>query len=174
MLREESVYKLHPHLEDAAAIMVCDKFAPQWQAWMCNYTKVAEELNLEAAKADTLENRSCRKALRRDEPEALHAGHVASNESELMRWPFLQTLAAKGKKYRLEGPPDTVRHDLRRSLDQYVEWLANSQPNDPVFLRKLIQWADTVQARCSTNWQRLAFKEELLPEGFLALSQQSQ
>ena len=112
VLREVSVYKLHPNPEVAAALMVCDKFAPQWQAWICNYAKAAEELNLEEARTASLEFCDCKKALRRDEKEAIYSGHVVSNDSSLLRWPFLQTLAQKGKKFRLEGPPDSVLHDL--------------------------------------------------------------
>ena len=118
VLRDEQVYKLHPNPEVAAAIMVSDFFAPQWQAWICNYAQVAEELDLEAARADSLEGCQCRKALRRSEPEAFCDGHVVSNDSALLRWPFLQTLAAKGKKFRLEGPPDSVLSDLKAVLSQ--------------------------------------------------------
>ena len=172
VLREEGVFKLHPNPDVAAAIMVCDKFAPQWQAWLCNYARVAEDLDLEAARADNLEGCSCRSALRRREDEALHEGHVVSNDSNLLRWPYLQTLAAKGKKYRLEGPPDTVLHDLRRALNQYTSWAAQNQPNDATFQRKLGEWADAVEARCTANWRQAAVKEILEPVGFPGLTQQ--
>ena len=172
VLREEAVFKLHPNPDVAAAIMVCDKFAPQWQAWLCNYARVAEELDLAAAQADNLEGCNCHSALRRREAEAFHEGHVVSNESDLLRWSYLQTLATKGKKYRLEGPPDSVLHDLRRALNQYTAWAAQSQPNDAVYHRKLGEWADAVEARCTANWQRGALNENLVPAGFPGLSQQ--
>jgi hypothetical protein len=172
VLRDEEVYKLHPHPEVAAAIMVSDKFAPQWQAWICNYATVADELDLEAARADSLEGCTCRKALRRSEPEAFHDGHVVSNDSELLRWPFLQTLASKGKKFRLEGPPDSVLRDLKTSLGQYVDWAARAAASDLNRRRKLEEWAEAVEAKCYANWQAKASKEELVPQGFAGLTKQ--
>jgi hypothetical protein len=141
---------------------------PQWQAWLCNYAQVSSELDVAAAQADDLEGCQCNTALHRKEPAAFHEGHVVSNESELLRWSYLQTLAAKGKKFRLEGPPDTVLHDLRRALNQYTEWAARSNPTDATYLRKLGEWADAVEAYCIANWQRAAVREELIPPAFQA------
>ena len=172
VLREEAIYKLHPNPDVGAAIMVCDKFAPQWQAWICNYARVSEDLDVESARADSLAGCTCHEALRRRESSAFHDGHVVSNESDLLRWPFLQTLAAKGKKYRLEGPPDAVLHDLRHALNQYVTWLSACNPNDLGLRRKLELWADAVEAQCSANWQRAASREDLVPTGFPGLSHQ--
>ena len=89
VLREEAIYKLHPNPDVGAAIMVCDKFAPQWQAWICNYARVSEDLDVESARADSLAGCTCHEALRRRESSAFHDGHVVSNESDLLRWPFL-------------------------------------------------------------------------------------
>jgi hypothetical protein len=133
---------------------------------------VAEELDLEAARADSLEGCACRKALRRSEPEAFHDGHVVSNDSALLRWPFLQTLASKGKKFRLEGPPDSVLRDLRAALSQYVDWASRSCAADLEAQRKLEAWAEAVEAKCYANWQAKASKEELVPAGFPGFSKQ--
>ena len=130
-------------------------------------------MDLEAARADSLEGCTCRKALRRSEPEAFHDGHVVSNDSELLRWPFLQTLASKGKKFRLEGLPDSCPfRDLKTSLGQYVDWAARAAASDLNHRRKLEEWAEAVEAKCYANWQAKASKEELVPEGFAGLTKQ--
>ena len=173
VLRNVEVYKKHPNPEVAAAIMVCDKFAPQWQAWLCNYAKAAEELDIEAARFDPLTNCSCTKALRTQEAEALQGGHVVSNDSDLLRWPYLRSIATKGKKFRLEGPPDAVLQELRKGLDQYTDWAGRSQPHDMTFQRKLKEWADAVEAQCYTNWQRRRKEAaDLLPTGYPGLVEQ--
>ena len=47
VLRDPEVYNLHTEPEVGAAIMVCDKFSPQLQAILCNFAKVAAELDIE-------------------------------------------------------------------------------------------------------------------------------
>ena len=59
VLRDPRVYSKHPEPEVAAAIMVVNKFQPQVQALLCNYAKAAQELNVDSALQDTLEECNC-------------------------------------------------------------------------------------------------------------------
>ena len=68
VLRQEEIAKLHPDPNTAAAIMVCDKFSPQWQAWICNFSQAAKELVIEDALQDHLEDCGCRRPLKAAPP----------------------------------------------------------------------------------------------------------
>ncbi len=151
VLRSPEVYSKHPEPEAAAAIMVVNKFRPQIQALLCNYAAAARELNLSEALQDELQDCECRNALFKPDDTMMHEGHVLTIETRNLRWPYLRSIAQRGKKFRLESDIDTVFVDLRHSLDSYVAWCSHG---DERRLPKLEEWAEAVYQRCRSNWER--------------------
>ena len=173
VLRDPEVFTRHPNPEVAAAIMVCDKFNPQWQAAITNYSKVAEELDAEAALRDDLSHCRCQQALHPAAPEHLVRGHVLSVDSTALRWPYLRSLSKKGKKYRLEGPVDSIFDELKAGLDGYVTWASSHKPQDLRCRAALESWSQAVQDRCLRNWRSSLSPDDLRrPEGYPGLKAQ--
>ena len=172
VLRDPAIFAKHPNPEVGAAILVCDKFEPQWQAHICNYAKAAMELDIDRATTDTLEACRCLRSLHRPTSDHLHCGHVLSVDSGQLRWPYLRSLAKKGKKYRLEGTKESMFSALHSGLERYVEWQSRCNQNDPTYHHKLVAWAEAVEAACLKNWRVAAFNQQPLPEGFPGLHAQ--
>ena len=125
VLRDPEVYSKHPEPEVGAAIMVCDKFRPQLQAILCNYSKAAQELDLSTALRDELWDCRCSQTLWKPDPGCTNEeGHVLMSDTRNLRWPFLRTMVQRGRKFRLETDTDQIFADLRLSLDSYVSWCA--------------------------------------------------
>ena len=169
VLRDPEIFTKHPNPEVAAAIMVCDRFEPQWQAYICNFSKVAEDLDIVAAANDDLCGCDCMTALKRKDASYLHNGHVLSIETDALQWPYLRSLATKGKKYRLEGTMDSVFAALQSALDDYVVWACKPRQEDMNFRLALQRWADAVEKKCVLNWRLAAAHQRPLPEGYPGL-----
>jgi len=102
VLRDPEVYSKHPEPEVAAAIMVCDKFRPQLQAMLCNYAKVAQELDLEKALHDSLQDCRCGRTLWKPDPSCQNGeGHVVMADTRNLKWPYLRTMVHRGSKFGL-------------------------------------------------------------------------
>ena len=152
VLRDPEVYSKHPEPEVAAAMMVCDQFRPQVQALLCNYSKVAQELDTEAALKDELKECQCCHALSQPDQTAFNSkGHLVLTDTRKLRWPYLRTLVQRGKKFRLQGDMEQVFTDLHASLQGYSVWCSRGKPER---LQKLEEWADAVYERCRANWAR--------------------
>ena len=89
-----------------------------------------------------------------------------------LKWPYLLTIAQRGRKFRLQGHVDQIFSDLKVWLDAYVSWGAR---NNPSRLAKLKEWAEAVFAAGKKNWARKAQDGSLHPEpqGFPGLGQPS-
>jgi len=171
VLRDPDVYTKHPHPEEAAAIMVADRFTPQIQAYLCNYAAVAKELDIESAFHDNLQNCQCRKAMWKPNAEDFNGdGHVLTIDSRNLRWPFLRSLVVKGKKFRLETDMDSVFGDLATSLENYVQWYSKKCPDQAAQLRV---WSQAVYEHCRENWRRAVqdgkLSAAMKPSGYPAL-----
>ena len=166
VLRDPDVYTKHPEPEVAAAIMVCDKFRPQLQAILCNYANVAQELDIEKALHDELQDCRCSHVLWKPDPSCQNGeGHVVMSDTRNLKWPYLRTMVHRGKKFRIDGDMDQVFADLRHSLDAYVSWCARGCPRR---LAKLEEWADAVYKGCRLNWARKVESDpthHLAPQG---------
>ena len=146
VLRDPGVY---PEPEVGAAIMVCDKFRPQLQAILCNYAKVAQELDLEK---DDLQDCRCSHTLWKPDLSCQNGeGHVVMADTRNLKWPYLRTMVHRGRKFRIDCDMDLVFSNLRQSLEAYSAWCARG---NPVRLAKLEEWAEAVYNGCRQNWAR--------------------
>ena len=103
VLRDPEVYSEHPEPEVAAAIMVCDKFRPQLQALLCNYAKVAQELDLPKALQDDLQDCPCSRCLEKPDLSCFNGkGHVVMADTRNLKWPYLRTMVHWGRKFRID------------------------------------------------------------------------
>ena len=160
VIRDPRIYSMHPEPDEAAAIMVVNKFEPQIQALLCNYAKAAQELQIDLALNDTLEGCECRTALSRPSEEHMNQeGHVCTVDTRVLRWPDLQTLVQRGRKFRLDSDMDDVFLSLRKALDEYCLWCSRGKSER---LDTLERWADSVYERCRQNWA-----EKLQSPGFV-------
>ena len=171
VLRDPATYSKHPHPEVAAAIMVVDKFQPQIQAFLCNFANAARDLDIDFALKDEFHDCGCKNALLNATASDFNSdGHVLTIDTRRLKWPYLKSLVVKGKKFRLEADRDTVLHDLKTSLSEYVAWGARREPTEAY---KLQSWADSVYEKCLENWRRAfndgVLRSEYLPDGFPGL-----
>ena len=89
VLRNCSINSLHP----AAELRVSERFAPQVQSLLFNYTVVAKEAAAEAQLQELLEPCMCRSALKavaQDDQlrQWLHDGHVCTTDLKALKWPY--------------------------------------------------------------------------------------
>ena len=161
VLRDPRVYSKHPEPEVAAAIMVVNKFQPQVQALLCNYAKAAQELNVDSALQDTLEDCNCQMALLKPDREHLNQeGHVCTVDTRKLRWPYLRDLVKRGRKYRLESDIDDIFLSLRKALEEYCLWCSRGKSER---LDALEKWADAVYEHCSRNWAEKLQSPDFVP-----------
>ena len=82
VLRNGSIHSLHPEPNVAAALRVCERYAPQVQSLLFNYTSAAREASSEDAVIDLQQPCACWQALRsRDANDRyLHEGHVCTTD----------------------------------------------------------------------------------------------
>ena len=171
VLRDASVYELHPEPEAAAAIVVSDTFSPQIQAHLFNYADAAKELDIQSA-TDELRDCACRACFLSLTPQDLtENGHVNTVASDKLVWPYLRTLTQKGKKFRLPLSMEKVFEEVKKALDDYISW-KTKRNDDPVFLSKLQAWAEAVYNKAKQNWELATRKRNTItPEGFPGLRQ---
>ena len=142
--------------------MVVNKFQPQVQALLCNYAKAAQELNVDAALHDTLEDCGCHTALLRPDQEHLNQeGHVCTVDTRVLRWPYLRTLVQRGRKFRLDSDIEDVFLSLRKALEEYCLWACRGKSER---LDALEKWADAVYERCRSNWAEKLQSPGFVPE----------
>ena len=152
VLRDPEVYSKHPEPEVAAAIMVCDKFRPQLQAILCNYAKVAQELDLPKSLRDDLQDCHCSHCLQKPDQSCFNGeGHVTMADTRNLKWPYLRTMVHRGRKFRIDSDMEQVFANLRQSLDGYTAWCSRGSPER---LAKLDEWADAAYQGCRQNWAR--------------------
>ena len=121
VLSDQQVYSKHHEPEAAAAIIVMNKFQPHVQvhALLCNYANAAHELNVDAALHDTLEGFRCHRALlRQDQVHLNKESHVCTVYTRVLRWPYLRTLAQRGRKFRLDCDMEDVFLRLSKAFEE--------------------------------------------------------
>jgi hypothetical protein len=172
VLRDPTVYHLHPEPECAAAIMVSESFDPQIQGFLFNYTEAALQLVPEQALSDDLLNCLCRSSFTHTSHLDLGpSGHVCTFDTTNLKWGYLSSLTARGKKFRLPASSDTVLQELNKGLEDYVTW-STKKDQDPRRLKKLEEWAAAVHTKCLANWQAAQAKKPLGEmDGFPGLKQ---
>ena len=129
VLRNGSIHSLHPEPNVAAALRVCERYAPQVQSLLFNYTSAAREASSEDAVIDLQQPCACWQALRsRDANDRyLHEGHVCTTDLTALKWSYLQGFADKGRKFRLELPLEATLDDLKRAFVNYTTCAAQKQ-----------------------------------------------
>ena len=153
VLRDPTIYQKHPDPEAAAAIMVSESFGPQIQGLLFNYTKAAEELDIEQARSDDLSNCACHSCFKSLQAADLGpVGHVCTFDTRSLKWPYLTTLTQLGKKFRVPASSDTVAQELEAALANYLSW-ATKKEQDARRLQKFQDWADAVRDRAMANWK---------------------
>ena len=172
VLRDPVVYHKHPEPEAAAAIMVSDRFDPQIQGFLFNYTQAAIELNIPQALSDDLLNCQCRPCFSHINPLDLGpSGHVCTFDTSNLKWGYLSSLTARGKKFRIPASSDTVSRELDKALQEYIEW-STKRDHDQRRLAKLEEWATAVRTTAMRNWHTAQAKKPLGEmDGFPGLKQ---
>ena len=161
VLRDPTVYSKHPDPEVAAAIMLSERFEPQIQALLFNYAEAATELNIQQALTDTLADCKCRECFALLRPGDLGPdGHVCTFDTSHLKWPYLQNLTERGKKFRLPKDAASVAEELDQALQHYLRW-ATKDCENPRRLQQFQEWADTVRSVALSNWRRAQSKKAM-------------
>ena len=101
----------------------------------------------------------------------LHNGHVCTTDLKALKWPYLQGLAEKGRKFRLELPLQVTLDDLTRAFDKYIEWYCRREGQQ--HSTKLSSWAAAVIRQAKLNLENALTKSgRLLPQGYPGLMRQ--
>ena len=81
--------------------------ASKWQAILSNYAKAAHELDTPKALQDDLKDCRCSSCLFKPNADCLNEhGHVNTIDTKNLKWPYLRTIAERGRKFRLQGDID--------------------------------------------------------------------
>jgi hypothetical protein len=172
VLRDPSVYHLHPEPDTAAAIMVSESFDPQIQGFLFNYTEAALQLDPDSALIDDLNSCQCRSCFTHINPQDLGpSGHVCTFDTANLKWGYLSSLTLRGKKFRLPASFDSVLKELDKALLDYVQWASKKDP-DPRRVQKLEDWSDAVRSKAMKNWYAAQAKKPIGEmDGFPGLKQ---
>ena len=138
----------------AAALRVCERYAPQVQGLLFNYTSAAKEDSSEYSAMELAQPCACLQALRDCSvvDNCLHEGHVCTTDLTMLKWSYLQGLADKGRKFRLELPLEATRDDLKRAIDNYITWYC--QRKGIHHKAKLEAWAAAIMRQAQLNLEK--------------------
>jgi len=89
----------------------------------------------------------------------------------MLKWSYLQGLADKGRKFRLELPLEATRDDLKRAIDNYITWYC--QRKGIHHKAKLEAWAAAIMRQAQLNLEKGLQQSRFMPPcGYPGLREQ--